>query len=172
MLTNQDGDHHMDEMTRYARPESEGRCNCTELRKASRRISQLYDTALAPSGLKTTQRAILAEIERSEPTTVGSLADALVMDAGGLAHTLKPLTREKLVSIAVDPQDRRNPLISLSRLGRSKPRKSDALWEAAQRSFETAVGAPEPQDLRVVMQFLAANDFTETFETALASTGR
>jgi hypothetical protein len=35
---------------------------------------------LAPSGLKTTQRAILAEIGRSEPTTVGALADALVMD--------------------------------------------------------------------------------------------
>jgi len=47
------------------------------MRKASRRISQLYDTALAPSGLKTTQRAILAEIGRSEPTTVGALADAL-----------------------------------------------------------------------------------------------
>src|SRR3982074_3942928 len=107
-------------------------CNCTALRKASRRISQLYDTALAPSGLKTTQRAILAEIGRSEPTTVGALADALVMEAGGLAHTLKPLTREKLVTIAVDPQDRRNRLISLTRLGRSKLPQSDALWEAAQ----------------------------------------
>ena len=162
----------MKERTRYARPESEGRCHCTELRKASRRISQLYDAALAPSGLKTTQRAILAEIGRSEPTTVGALADALVMDAGGLAHSLKPLTREKLVTIAVDPQDRRNRLISLTRLGRSKLRESDALWEAAQRSFEAAFGATESEDLRVVMQFLAANDFTETFETALASTGR
>ena len=66
----------MNERTRYARPESEGRCHCTELRKASRRISQLYDAALAPSGLKTTQRAILAEIGRSEPATVGSLADS------------------------------------------------------------------------------------------------
>jgi DNA-binding MarR family transcriptional regulator len=162
----------MNEITGYARPESEGGCHCTALRKALRRISQLYDTALAPSGLKTTQRAILAEIGRSEPTTVGSLADALVMDSGGLAHTLKPLTREKLVTIAVDPQDRRNRLISLTRLGRSKLRKSDALWEAAQRSFEAAFGATESEDLRVVMQFLAANDFTETFETALASTGR
>ena len=162
----------MKERTRYARPESEGRCHCTELRKASRRISQLYDTALAPSGLKTTQRAILAEIGRSEPTTVGALADALVMDAGGLAHTLKPLTREKLVTIAVDPQDRRNRLISLTRLGRSKLRKSDALWEAAQRSFEAALGATGSEDLREAMQLLAANDFTETFETALASTSR
>jgi tetratricopeptide (TPR) repeat protein len=58
------------------------RCNCTTLRKASRRISQIYDTALAASGLKTTQRAILAQIGRSEPAAVGSLAEALVMDAG------------------------------------------------------------------------------------------
>ncbi len=57
------------------------RCNCTTLRKASRRISQLYDMALAPSGLKTTQRAILAQISRSEPTMVGALAEALVMDS-------------------------------------------------------------------------------------------
>jgi len=45
-------------------------------------ISQLYDAVLAPSGRKTTQRAILAQIQRSEPTTVGNLAEALVMDAG------------------------------------------------------------------------------------------
>src|SRR5260221_2573776 len=125
MLINQDGDHHMNERTRHARPESEGRCHCTELRKASRRISQLYDTALAPSGLKTTQRAILAEIGRSEPATVGALANALVMDAGGLAHTLKPLTPEKLVTIAVDPHDPRNRLISPNPFGRVQVRKTD-----------------------------------------------
>ena len=68
-----------------------GACNCTALRKASRRISQLYDAALAPSGIKTTQRAILAQVGRSEPATVGELAEALVMDSGALAHTLKPL---------------------------------------------------------------------------------
>ena len=50
-------------------------CSCTVLRKATRRISQLYDTALAPSGLKITQRAILAQISRSEPATVGALAE-------------------------------------------------------------------------------------------------
>ena len=74
-----------------ARPGNGKGCSCTTLRKATRRISQLYDTALAPSGLKTTQRAILAQIGRSEPTTVGELAGALVMDSGALAHTLKPL---------------------------------------------------------------------------------
>ena len=76
-----------------ASPGGGSQCNCTALRKASRRISQLYDTALAPSGVKTTQRAILAQIGRSEPVTVGALAEALVMDSGALAHTLKPLER-------------------------------------------------------------------------------
>jgi DNA-binding MarR family transcriptional regulator len=85
---------------------------CTALRKASRRISQLYDTALAPSGVKTTQRAILAQIGRSEPVTV-ALAEALVMDSGALAHTLKPLERDGLLAVAVDPADRRNRLTSL-----------------------------------------------------------
>ncbi|HET9376277.1 MAG TPA: MarR family winged helix-turn-helix transcriptional regulator [Chthoniobacterales bacterium] len=79
------------------------RCSCTTLRKASRRISQLYDAALAPSGLKTTQRAILAQIRRSEATTVGNLAEALVIDAGALAHTLKPLERDGLISIGFCP---------------------------------------------------------------------
>ena len=60
------------------------RCSCTALRKASRRISQLYDAALTPSGVKTTRRAILAQIGRSEPTPVGKLAEALVMDAGAV----------------------------------------------------------------------------------------
>src|SRR5215475_10485491 len=105
-------------MVENTRPGMESRCHCTVLRKASRRISQLYDAALAPSGLKTTQRAILAQIRRSEPTTVGSLAEALVMDAGALAHTLKPLQRDGLVSTDVDREDRRNRVVRLTPAGR------------------------------------------------------
>jgi len=89
-----------------ARASEGSRCTCTALRKASRRISQLYDTALAPSGLKMRQRAILAQISRSEPTTVGALAEALVMDSGALAHTLKPLEPDRLVAIEIDPDER------------------------------------------------------------------
>src|SRR5271169_5725669 len=105
----------MAERNRKADAIKGSRCNCTALRKATRRISQLYDTALAPSGLKTTQRAILAQIGRSEPTTVGQLADALVMDSGALAHTLKPLERDRLLAVSIDPDDRRNRLITLTR---------------------------------------------------------
>lgn len=143
------------------------RCNCTALRKATRRVSQLYDDALAPSGLKTTQRAILAQLGRSEPATVGELAAALVMDAGALAHTLKPLERDRLVAIAVDPDDRRNRLISLTRHGRAKLAETDALWAKAQAGFEAGFGRVKSEALREAMQFLVSDHFVSAFEKTL-----
>src|SRR5260370_14487457 len=158
----------MDRKDRAAGRGEGSRCNCTALRKASRRISQLYDTALASSGLKTTQRAILAQIGRSELTTVGKLAVALVMDAGALAHTLKPLERDGLVVIAVDPTDRRNRQISLTRRGRAKLAETDALWEKAQRSFEAALGRPDSESLREPLRFLTSEPFVPPFEDTLS----
>jgi DNA-binding MarR family transcriptional regulator len=149
-----------------------GRCNCTALRQASRRMSQLYDTALAPSGLKTTQRAILAQISRSGPTTVGALADALVMDPGALAHTLKPLERDRLVAIEIDPGDRRNRLIKLTAKGRAKLAETDALWAKAQRGFEIAFGKAESEALRETLRFLVSDDFVATFASRLLSSAR
>lgn len=158
----------MNRKVRAAEVGEGSRCSCTALRKASRRISQLYDTALASSGLKTTQRAILAQIRRSELTTVGRLAEALVMDSGALAHTLKPLERDGLVLVAVDPTDRRNRQISLTRRGRAKLAETDALWEKAERGFEAAFGRAESESLREALRFLTSNEFVAAFQNTLS----
>jgi DNA-binding MarR family transcriptional regulator len=150
-----------------SRAAGESRCSCTALRKATRRVSQLYDAALAQSGLKTTQRAILAQIRRSEPAAVGALAEALVMDSGALAHTLKPLERDGFVSITIDPDDRRNRLISLTSKGRAKLAETDALWARAQAGFEAAFGRAESNALRDAMQFLISDGFIAAFEKRL-----
>jgi DNA-binding MarR family transcriptional regulator len=136
------------------------RCSCTALRKATRRISQFYDAALAPAGLKTTQRAILARIQRSQPTTVGKLAEALVMDSGGLAHTLKPLERDRYIATAIDPADRRNRLISLTPLGLEKLAETDPLWAEAEADFEAAMGRAKVAALREALEFLISDEFT------------
>jgi DNA-binding MarR family transcriptional regulator len=148
------------------------RCNATALRKATRRVSQLYDEVLASSGLKTTQRAILAEIRRSGPTTIGALADKLVMDPGALAHTLKPLKRDGFISISVDPDDRRNRLVGLSRQGKAKLVESDTLWLRAQAGFESAFGKVETVALRQAMRILASDGFVTRFQEHLGSAGR
>lgn len=142
-------------------------CSCTALRKATRRVSQLYDAVLAPSGIKTTQRAILAQISRSEPTSIGVLAEALVMDSGALAHTLKPLERDGFVTVKVALTDRRNRLISLTTRGREKLAETDALWARAQAGFEIACGKTQSAALREALQFLVSEGFVEAFEKGL-----
>ncbi len=155
-------------MSEGARSDMGSRCHCTALRKASRRISQLYDLALAPSGLKVTQRAILARIGRSEPTGVGELAEGLVMDAGGLAHTLKPLVRDGFVTIAPDPQDRRNRLVRLTPAGKAKLKQSEALWLTAQRGFEKELGKVRSEALHEAVGLLIADDFADRFQAAIS----
>src|SRR5882724_1590893 len=87
-----------------------GRCNLTALRKATRRVSQLYDSILATSGLRGTQRAILVYVRRSGSPTISELAAALVLDRTALNHNLKPLERDGLLTITVDRNDRRSRL--------------------------------------------------------------
>src|ERR1700733_1620348 len=138
-------------------------CNCTALRKATRRVSQLYDSALEPCGLRTTQRAILNHITRAGTPSLGELAESLVMDRGALTHNLKPLERDGLVEVHVDPDDRRNRLVALTAAGRAKRADSAPLWKRAQAGFETAFGAAKSASLRNALEYLVSEDFVVAF---------
>lgn len=137
------------------------KCYATALRKASRLMSQAYDAALDGSGLKTTQRAILATLERDGPITVGALAQVMVMDPGGLAHTLKPLIRDGLAETSVDPEDKRNRLIAATAEGVRRLRASDSGFAAAQARFELAFGVEEAARLRAALNHLISDPVQE-----------
>jgi DNA-binding MarR family transcriptional regulator len=143
---------------------AESTCNCTALRKASRRVSQLYDGALAPCGLRATQLAILNQILRMGTPAMGDLARALVMDPGALAHNVRPLERDGLIETVVDPADRRNRLIALTRAGRRKLVESEHSWARAQQCFEASLGAKESAALRRALAFIASDGFLDAFQ--------
>src|SRR5215510_4958428 len=70
---------------------SESPCIVAAMRAATRRLTQLYDEAMAPTGLRVTQFHILSELNRrsADPPTVGELAGILTMERsalGQLAH--------------------------------------------------------------------------------------
>ena len=141
-----------------------GRCNTTELRKATRRVTQLYDAVLAPCGLRSTQRAILIHIARVGRPSMGELAAYLVLDRSALAHTLKPLERDGLIQVVVDENDLRNRLALLTAAGQAKLAEAMPLWESAQCSFEKVFGVRKANALRVSLKFLASVDFAKTFQ--------
>ena len=52
-------------------------CVAFNSRKAARAVTRLYDSALAPVGVRSTQLAVLIALARSEPLSIGSLAEIL-----------------------------------------------------------------------------------------------
>lgn len=137
----------------------EDRCNSTALRKAARHVSQLYDSILAPTGLRSTQRAILRNISRLGNPPLSQLAESLVLDRSALGHNLKPLERDGLIILETDPDDRRSRLAKLTRKGEMKLQECSALWEKAQKRFESAVGSEKAKELRRALAIVAAMQF-------------
>jgi DNA-binding MarR family transcriptional regulator len=131
-------------------------CNVTALRKASRRLSQIYDAALAPHGLRSTQRAILAHVARAKSPTMGELATALVLDRTALNHNLKPLIRDGYLKVAVDENDARGRRIELTDRGQQILEASHDDWLAAQQRFERMFGETQAAALRSALETIAA----------------
>jgi DNA-binding MarR family transcriptional regulator len=63
----------------------------TAMRRAMRSVPQIYDEALVPCGLGSTQRSVLDSIARAGRPTMGELAASLVLDRSALAYNIKPL---------------------------------------------------------------------------------
>jgi DNA-binding MarR family transcriptional regulator len=138
-------------------PTTQNACNATALRKAARRVTQLYDNALEPCGLRSTQYAILAELERrvKEPPTMRELAEALVLDRSSLGHNLRPLERDGLVALQESNADRRRHHVVLTRVGGSKLRVARRLWQKAQDRFDDVFGKAQAALLRETLMSIA-----------------
>jgi DNA-binding MarR family transcriptional regulator len=134
-------------------------CNCLSLRQATRRVTQLYDQALAPVDLRATQYSLLSRIEMLGPIALNPLAEAMIMDRATLGHNVRPLEARNLVRLAVG-EDRRSREVSLTKEGRKLLDEARRLWRRAQRSFESELGREEAAALRAVLRQVAETVFT------------
>src|SRR5207245_2775768 len=134
-------------------------CNCAQLRKASRRVTRLYDDALAPIGLGANQYSVLAQLDHAGPSAIGGLAGLLVMDRSTLGHLLRPLEKRRLVRLDVSDQDGRSRIAELTPVGRALVASGRPLWARAQQRFAKAVGEDVAIELRTVLKHVANADF-------------
>lgn len=114
-------------------------CACTNLRKATRVVTQRFDRALKPSGVSANQLALLLACAAPDETTIAAVADALAADRTTLTRTLRPLARRGLIDIGRGP-DRRERRIRITARGRDTLAEALPLWAAAEREFATALG--------------------------------
>ena len=135
-------------------------CCATAMRKATRRLTQLYDDALERCGLRSTQFAILAELDfkAGTPPTMAELARRLVMDRSSLGHNLQPLLRDGLVVVKESAMDRRRRHVALTAQGRAKMKVAVKLWNEAETRFRAVFGASRAAKLRATLLEIARDD--------------
>lgn len=118
-------------------------CACFNLRRAARLVTQLYDAALQPSGLRCTQFSLLVGIQVNEPVSLSALAARLGMDRTTLTRNLEPLASQGLIRTRRARDDRRSREVVLTAVGRRKLNSVLPLWEGVQRSLLERLGKRE-----------------------------
>ncbi|MFN8185832.1 MAG: MarR family winged helix-turn-helix transcriptional regulator [Gaiellales bacterium] len=121
-------------------------CYCANLRMATRAMTRIYDAALRPAGLRTTQFSILSRLEADGPLGVSRLAERLAMDRTTLAREVGPLVAAGLVERTIGA-DRRQRRLALTRSGRARLRKAWPLWTHVQRHVGSAFGEERAGEL-------------------------
>ena len=117
-------------------------CACFNLRKAARSVTQMYDEALRPAGVRGTQFALLMAVQMVGPLTVNQLADSVVMDRTTLSRNLKLIENQGLVSIEPG-KDKRERMVNLTPAGEAVLEKSYPYWENVQADIVNKMGLNE-----------------------------
>ena len=130
-------------------------CTCLNLRKASRAITQVYDEALKPSGLRSTQLPALAALVSQGPLNVNHLAHDLVMDRTSLSRLLQPLV--SLGFIKTTPgEDRRTRKLSITPRGMEIVAAAIPMWDKVQNDVLERLGRSRWGDLIKNLPVIAA----------------
>lgn len=113
------------------------------VRSLSRKISQLYDDALAPSGLKGTQFSLLLQARTRRgraPLSVSALAAVLHTDRTTMTRNLRALEQAGLITLQVG-QDARSRCVQVTPEGEAAFRQALGLWRQAQAQVRALCGA-------------------------------
>ena len=121
-------------------------CGCTNLKMTARVIGRIYDEALAPTALNSTQYAILANIDRRGEVSQADLADILNMDRTTLYRAVAVLQRRNLI-VSTTSGKGRNLNLKVSDEGTTLLSQARPLWLEAQTAFTESLGAANWTDL-------------------------
>ncbi len=115
-------------------------CVCFNIRKSARAITQLYEDALRPTGLRATQFTLLVATRVMGTATISGLAKGLVMDRTTLTRNMKPLEKQGFIRIMPGKEDRREREVTLTLTGQEILSEALPLWKTVQETVIEALG--------------------------------
>lgn len=119
-------------------------CLCLHAQRAARALARRFDVALKRFDITSGQFSLLMSLNRPEPPTIGSVAGLLAMDRTTLTANLKPLERRGLLTVSVDPGDRRSRRLALTPVGMALLARALPVW--TQTHADVEAGLPDGGD--------------------------
>ena len=133
-------------------------CTCSELRRAARAVTLLYDNAFRSSGLLSTQLGVLHVIYKSDSIRISHLAKELGMDRTTLTRNLSVLQRQGFIKIS-SGKDNRTRIVTITNKGRTTIAKAIPLWNDVQNKVKEQMGKTLWNELMVnLSQFVKVAD--------------
>ena len=131
-----------------------GYCASFNFRRTARAVTKLYDEALQPAGIRSTQFAILVGVRKEQPVAIGKLGEILVIDRTTLTRSLQLLQREGLLTVS-KRGEKRQRFVSVTPKGDAVLARAVPVWREMQARFVNAIGDSYWQDLRGELERLA-----------------
>lgn len=115
-------------------------CFCASFRRSARALTQHYEAALRPSGLRATQFTVLQALSLAGEVSQGALGHVLAMDSTTLTRTLKIMVGRGW--IATRPgTDRREKRVRLAKAGEAQLQRALPYWEKVQADLRRQLGS-------------------------------
>jgi DNA-binding MarR family transcriptional regulator len=114
-------------------------CMCGSFRRTSRALTQLYEKALRPLGLRATQLTILQVLSRTGELSQGQLGEMLAMDSTTLTRTLEIMSGQGWIAERRG-EDRRERWLRLAKAGKTQLQRALPVWEKVQSRLRRQLG--------------------------------
>ena len=130
-------------------------CLCLHAQRAARALARRFDEAFRRFAITSGQFSLLMSLNRPEPPTIGSVAGLLAMDRTTLTANLKPLERRGLLTVSIDPGDRRSRRLALTSVGMALLTRALPVWTQTHADIEAGLPAGGGDALRAGLLALA-----------------
>lgn len=114
-------------------------CMCANFRRTTRALTQLYDQALRPLGLRSTQFTILQFLVLAGEVSQGQMGEMLAIDSTTLTRTLEIMIRQRWITERRG-HDRRERWLRLAKAGEAQFNRALPAWEKVQSRVRRQLG--------------------------------
>lgn len=129
-------------------------CYCTLLRKATRRLSGVYDEALAPLGINIAQYALLRMVAARTSLSLTELGRLAELDRSTIGRNVRVLERMGLMQTGRGDDDQRESVVSLTPAGTDLLSKARPIWDECQSRIATKLGTERVETLNAILAAL------------------